>query len=152
MQRLVSMVAHPSETKADIGMTYCTEPDERLEVGQFISEAFFSREPVAIRGAMANALAQAPSLTVHSHIVKDRPVAAVTLARDADILGIYNLCVAPKQRGKGIGSALVRWCLAEAAAENRPACLQCLPTLEPWYLGLGFTRSSTITVWSLLKK
>lgn len=152
VQRLVSMVAHPSEAKPEIGMAYCTEPEERLEAGRFIAEAFFSREPIPIRQAMAEALANAPSLAVHSHIARERIVAAVTLARDADVLGIYNLCVAPAQRGKGLGSAIVRWCLALAAQEGRPVCLQCTPALEPWYAHLGFTRSSAVTVWSLSKK
>jgi N-acetylglutamate synthase-like GNAT family acetyltransferase len=152
VHRLVSMIAHPREAKPEVGMAYCTEPEERLEAGRFIAEAFFSREPVPIRQAMAEAVANAPSLAVHSHIARERIVAAVTLSREADILGIYNLCVAPPQRGKGLGSAIVRWCLAQAAQEGRPACLQCTPALEPWYAHLGFTRSTAVTVWSLPKE
>jgi len=152
VHRLVSMIARPHDGKSEIGMAYCTEWEERLDAGRFIAEAFFSREPAPIRQAMAEAVAIAPSLAVHSHISRERIVAAVTLARDADVLGIYNLCVAPSQRGKGIGTSIVRWCLAQASHEGLPACLQCTPALEPWYARLGFTRSSAITVWSLSKK
>lgn len=148
-QRLVSMVATPAFGLASLELAPVEEDDDRRRTGRFVADAFFAREPLLLREAMATAIGGAPSLAVYAHRVRERPVASVTLSRAAGMLGVYNLCVAGAHRGKGMGSAVVGWCLAQAAAEGRPACLQCSPALEPWYLRHGFVRKGTITVWSL---
>lgn len=148
VQRLVAMAATPSFGLAGLDMALC-EGDERRRVGRFMADAFFAREPILVREAMAHATADASSVAIHAHSVRERPVAAVALSRTPGVLGIYNLCVAGAHRGKGLGASLVAWCLAQAAAEGREACIQCAPTLEPWYARHGFARTGVATVWSL---
>ncbi len=148
VQRLVAMTATPSFVLSGFDMAPC-EGDERRRAGRFMVDAFFAREPFLLRETMAQALADAASVSLHAHLSRDRPVAAVALSRTPGVMGIYNLCVAGAHRGKGLGASLVAWCLAQAAAEGLQACLQCAPGLEPWYARHGFEREGTITGWSL---
>ena len=148
VQRLVAMAASPPFALAGLDMAPC-DGDERFRVGRFMADAFFAREPLLLRETMARALAGAEEVSIHAHVLRDRPAAAVALSRAGGVLGLYNLCVAGPRRGRGLGAAVVAWCLAQAAAENREAVLQCAPTLEGWYAAHGFARVGTITVWSL---
>lgn len=147
VHRLVAMTAYPTFGLTGLEMSESREEDERRRVGRFMADLFFAREPVLIREAMAHAMAASP-LAIHAHFVRERPLAAVALTRTASTLGIYNLGVAAPNRGGGMGSSLVAWCLAQAAAETRMACLQCDPALEPWYARHGFARAGMATVWS----
>lgn len=148
VQRLVAMIAEPPFGLAALEMETVREEEARRRVGRFMSDAFFAREPVLVREAMAHATAASP-LGLYTHTLRDRPAAAVALSRTSGVLGIYNLCVAGASRGRGVGSSLVAWCLAQAAAEERVACLQCALPLEPWYAHHGFVRTGAITVWAL---
>lgn len=148
VQRLVSMVAEPDFGLSSLDMTRCEDEDERRRTGLFMADSFFAREKVTLRAAMAEAIAHAPELAVYEHRVRDRTVAAVTLTRTPHAMGIYNLCVSGPQRGRGLGTDLVAWGLAQAAAEGRAACLQCAPSLEDWYARQGFVRAGVATVWS----
>lgn len=149
IQRLVAMIATPAYGLAGLDMAACEEPEDRRRIGRFMADVFFARESISLRMAMAEAVVEAAPLSVYGHLSRERPVAAVTLMRSEGMLGIYNLCVAGAQRGRGLGASLVAWCLAQAAAEGCPACLQCVPTLEPWYARHGFVRSGSITVWAV---
>lgn len=148
VQRLVSMVATPPFGLVGLDVAECVG-EERSRVGRFMADAFFAREPILLRQAMADAVAGAQGVSLYAHVVRDRPAAGVVLSREAGVLGIYNVCVAASHRGRGTGRSLVAWCLAQAAAEERRACLQCAPTLEPWYAGQGFVRTGVVTVWGL---
>ena len=148
VQRLFAMTAAPPFGLVGLDVTAC-EGEERGRVGRFMADAFFAREPILLRQAMAEALAGAPEVSIYVHALRDRPAAAVALSREAGVLGIYNVCVAAAHRGRGMGASLVAWCLAQAAAEGRTACLQCTPAMEGWYEGLGFARTGVATVWSL---
>ena len=148
VQRLVAMAATPPFGLVGLDMAEC-EGEERSRVGRFMADAFFARDPILLRQAMAEALAGAPEVSLYAHHLRDRPAAAVALSREAGVLGLYNVCVAASHRGRRMGSSLVAWCLAQAAAEGRMACLQCAPTLEAWYAGQGFVRTGVVTVWSL---
>ena len=147
--RFVTMVATPAPSETSLEMTECRDEAERRRVGRFMADAFFAREDEATRRTMATAMGRADALSVYYHAWRDRPLAAVALAREADMIGIYNLCVGGPARGKGHGTALVRWCLAFAASERLPVCLQCVPSLEPWYARQGFERVGAVGVWCL---
>ncbi len=148
IHRLIAMAAEPTFGLAGLEVDVVRDEEARQRVGRFMADAFLAREPVLVREAMAHATAAAP-VAVYAHAPRERPTAAVVLSRTPGTMGIYNLCVAGPSRGRGVGSALVAWCLAQAAAEGRAACLQCAPALEPWYARHGFVRTGAITVWSL---
>ena len=148
VQRLVTMEATPAFGLSGLETARCGEIEARREAGRFMTDAFFARETVMLRHAMAEALAFSP-LDLRTVVLREKIVAAFAFSRTEGVLGIYNLCVAGLHRGKGIGGSTVAWCLAQAAAEGRTACLQCAPSLEGWYEGHGFRRTGTITVWSL---
>ncbi len=152
VQTLLSLVAEPYSTPSDLDMTSAEGAEERLRAGRFMSDAFFFRESAPIREALAVGLAQTTALTASTHLFRERPVAAVALSRTEGMLGLYNVCVAPPFRGRGLGRNVVGWALAQAAAEHRSACLQCVPALETWYARLGFVRAGTITAWALASR
>ena len=146
VQRLTAMEAAPPFGLAGLEMGRCEDVEARRRAGRFMADAFFAREPLLLRHAMAEAMALSP-LEVRTHLLRERPAAAVALSRTEGVLGVYNLCVAGPHRGRGLGRSLVAWCLAQAAAEGRRAFLQCEPALEGWYAGQGFARTGAITVW-----
>ena len=148
--RLVTMVASPSEARSDLAMLPCEGEIARRRIARFMADSFFAHEPHKLREAMAKALGRAEALSIYAHHVREKPTAAVALVREAEMMGVYNLCVAGPRRGKGHGSAVIAWCLAQAAAERLPVCLQCAASLEPWYARHGFVRVGSVGVWSLV--
>ena len=148
VQRLVTMEATPPFGLSGLETARCGEVESRREAGRFMTDSFFAREPVLLRHTMAEALALSP-LDLRTLRLRERLAGAVALSRTEGVLGIYNLCVGGLHRGKGIGGSIVAWCLAQAAAEGRTACLQCAPSLEGWYEGHGFRRTGAVTVWSV---
>jgi hypothetical protein len=101
VQRLVAMVATPTYGLAALDMAACEEPEDRRRIARFMADVFFARESVSLRMTMAEAVVEAAPLSVYGHLSRERPVAAVTLMRSEGMLGIYNLCVAGAQRGRG---------------------------------------------------
>ena len=150
--RLVTMVASEPLSlgrEGALDLAICEGEIARRRIARFMADSFFAREPHKLREAMSKALGRAETLSIYAHRVRDKPTAAVALVREAGMMGLYNLCVAGPRRGKGHGAAVVAWCLAQAAAEGLPVCLQCAASLEPWYARHGFARAGSVSVWSL---
>ncbi|HEX5633582.1 MAG TPA: GNAT family N-acetyltransferase [Gemmatimonadales bacterium] len=71
--------------------------------------------------------------------VDGEPVATAQLTVDADSVGLYNIATLAEWRGRGFGSALTRWPLAEARAEgHRVAILQASDDGAGIYRRIGF--------------
>ncbi|RYG34962.1 N-acetyltransferase, partial [bacterium] len=126
------MVAAPGGEPG--GLSPEQEEDPR-ETAKFVAEQFFARSNPARRDAFARAIAHAPETRLLS--LRDRAgiVGAMMLSATSDALGVYNLCVAPRKRGAGVGTELVRWVLAHSPI---PVTLQCDIRLESWYRKVGF--------------
>lgn len=123
----------------------------RAAIADFMGKQFFGRQSESFRLEAAAATIDADSLGLYSVEERGRIHAAVMLSDVGGILGIYNLCVASALRGRGLGSGLLSWVLAQARETGRPVTLQCDPKLEAWYNYLGLVSSGLVEVYSLPK-
>lgn len=75
------------------------------------------------------------------------PVAAVEITVAGSALGVYNLSTRREHRGQGIGEALLRRSLPDAAAQTpaMTAVLQAAPAAAGLYRRLGFAEFGRIT-------
>lgn len=121
------------------------EGQERLRVADFMVRQFFFRQSKAVRQNISQATAQC-ELPLFWSGFQGQTVGAVMLCPEADVLGLYNLCIDPDMRSKGLGSATVRAILSYASQHNWPVVLQCDAVLESWYGGLGFSKLGTVEV------
>ncbi|CAN5377682.1 hypothetical protein BH11ARM2_BH11ARM2_02940 [soil metagenome] len=137
------MLASPG---GDPGGLAPEQEEDPREVAVFVADQFFARAVPARRDAFARSIASAPDTRLVS--VRDRGgiVAAAMLSSTEGMLGIYNLCVAPRRRGVGIGTELVRWVLAHS---SHPVTLQSDPSLEPWYRKSGFRTVGAVQFYGL---
>ncbi len=149
--RLVQMVAIPS---ADEGFETMVEvaPEDRATVARFMADQFFSRQPGSFRQTIASSTAASSQLELYATREKSRIQGAVMFSQTEMMLGCYNLCVAAGSRGRGLGSSIVRFALAEAHRRRVAPTLQCEPRLEGWYSSFGFRSFGTIDVYTLSKQ
>jgi GNAT superfamily N-acetyltransferase len=145
--RLVQMVAEPLPAAYGIQVEEAKVQRERAEVARFMADQFFSRQPERFRRKVADATATATDLDLYGLFEREARLGAVMLCRSEGALGIYNLCVASPNRGRGRGGDLVRWCLAQA--QDELVTLQCEPRLEGWYESLGFRSIGNVEVFGL---
>lgn len=117
------------------GLDEATDRAGRRAVATFMVNQFFARHTPTSRRWVAEATADAGLRLVG---LKHRGswVAAAMLHEDAEVIGVYNVCVAASQRGRGWGARLVREIVA--VADEKPLTLQCDPKLATWYASLGF--------------
>jgi GNAT superfamily N-acetyltransferase len=148
--RLVELVAQPTDEESHDSMEPCT-PELRLPVACFMVDQFFAQRSYEFRVAIAKATALAPGVELFYAGDPSRFVSAVMLSDSDEMLGCYNLCVAPASRGRGIGSSMVRWVVSEAGKRGKPVTMQCEPHLEGWYNSLGFERCGWLNVYQLPK-
>lgn len=114
-----------------------TDHAERVSVATFMARQFFWSMPNEARSAIAAATA-ACGHTLWCVGSPADPEAAVMLVERGGAVGLFNLCVKPDLRGKGIGRGLVGAVLAAAKAQGLPVVLQCGDELVGWYSSLGF--------------
>ena len=77
-------------------------------------------------------------------------VGTLMLCRQANTLGVYNLCVSPEFRNQGWGRNILDWVRAIAGTEGRIVTLQCDVCLADWYRRAGFTENGEITAYTRL--
>lgn len=76
------------------------------------------------------------------------PVATAELTRAGSVAGLYSIATLPDQRGRGIGTAMTRTPLRDAArAGLTHAILQAAPMGQRLYARLGFRPFGSITEW-----
>jgi len=122
---------------------------EREIVATFMAGIFFGRHPHDFRRRVAESTLAATELDLYSLSIRGDLTAAVMVARDDEIHGLFNLCVRPAARGQGLGKAIVEEVVKEAYKEGKPVTLQCDEILSPWYEGQGFAVSGAVDVYSL---
>ncbi|GAB4034935.1 MAG: GNAT family N-acetyltransferase [Rubrivivax sp.] len=100
--------------------------------------------PAAQRAAHARRLQTSP-VPYRGYVVREgaRVLACGQFAREAELVGLYDVFVAPEARGRGLARRLCTWLLAQAAGEGaRHAYLQVEGDNTPAravYHRLGFT-------------
>lgn len=125
---------------------------ERQSIADFMAMQFFPFHAPEARAGVSAATANAEGLQLHHVVERGHTKAAVMLHPTEKCLGLYNLCVESRTRGKGLGRAVVDWVLAKAAKQGLTVTLQCDPKLAPWYQQMGFSPYGNLEVYTLAKK
>ncbi|MCG9895292.1 MAG: GNAT family N-acetyltransferase [Fimbriimonadaceae bacterium] len=118
----------------------------RHETAAFMTGVFMSGPQTALARSVQHATERCPHRLLH-HSVGGRILGAVMLAETPDSVGLFNLCVDDRHRERGIGGAILKWCMADAARRGKPLCLQCGEDLVDWYSGKGFQRIGLAEAW-----
>lgn len=126
----------------DLELREASDPDERIEIGQFMAGQFFPYAGDGSRQLVARSTAASLARLLYTGDLKN-PEAAMMISRSPGTAGLYNLCVAPELRGLGLGSRLVRAASGLAHRTGVPLTLQCHGTLRKWYEKLGFEFAGT---------
>jgi ribosomal protein S18 acetylase RimI-like enzyme len=147
-QTLVGMAAVGHSGEPETGATAVTDLKERRAVASFMARQFFWRMPKDGRDAIAAATALGPH-TLWAVGPVHEPEAAVMLVEQPDSVGLFNLCVRPDLRRKGLGSRVVGAVGAHAARQGKPVVLQCEAELAAWYREQGFREVSRVDALSL---
>jgi predicted GNAT family N-acyltransferase len=148
---LRQMAAAPSDVDSNLELHQVSQLQDRHAISQFMADQFFSNQPHLFRRRVVEATAHAEDLELWAYLRDGKPVAALMLSPHAGALGVYNVCVASRQRNRGYGSSLMRWALNEARRRDLPVVLQCDPRLESWYARQGFVGLGELDVRALAK-
>ena len=149
VHNLVQMAWLPGTEAAPMPIPAADTLDRRRQIARFMMSQFFSRHPDWIRDRVCEATAMARGLDLYAVQAGRELLGAVMLRPSAGSIGLYNLCVAAMERGRGHGTEIVRMVQGHAAVAPVPVILQCNRDLEPWYRGLGFQGVGSIEVYAL---
>ncbi len=147
-QELVGMASGAAPHPPDIDARAVTDHMERRQVASFMAKQFFWRMPREAREAIAASTA-ASGHSIWAVGEPEDPDAAVMLVEQPRAVGLFNLCVRPEIRQKGLGTELVRAVQAAAGNLSKHVVLQCEPELAPWYERLGFEAVGTVEAFTL---
>lgn len=120
-------------------LTLVEEDSHMSQAFDLIVQSFFTPAEIWVRQHMKRALRH--SLTqgheFWSAYDSRGATAAATLVTAAGVIGLYNLCVRPDLRNRGLGSEIVQQMIGEARKRGKTLMLQCEPGLVGWYRRLG---------------
>ena len=148
VHNLVQMLADPAEEAVPMPIDAAETLEGRRKIARFMMSQFFSRHPDWIRDRVCEATACAHGLDLYAVQAGRELLGAVMLRPSERSVGLYNLCVAAMERGRGHGSEIVRMVLRHAAVSRLPVILQCDRDLERWYSGFGFRAVGSIEVYA----
>ncbi|MBC8064875.1 MAG: GNAT family N-acetyltransferase [Chlorobia bacterium] len=146
---LQQMLWDSKQAQGRIDLQLAETASERREVANFMSNQFFSRHSIIFRRSVADATVHASRLDLYTIRQRGDIVAALMIAEDANVSGLFNLCVKPHEQSRGWGTAIVAEVCGRAYDNGRVVCLQCDETLAPWYERQGFVRSGWVDVYGL---
>lgn len=116
-------------------------PQDARQVAEFTVEQFFWTAQAQIRQRvteLAYAMARDPRQTTYAIYGESGIQAAASVFYTDAVAGLYNVCVHPSSRGRGLGSAIVQHACHQAAFRREKIVLQCGESLVGWYQVLGF--------------
>lgn len=123
----------------------------RRETSRFMVSQFMARAPLKHRNCVIDAISSAKDLHLYRLASGRRTVGAVMVSETEQAIGLYNLCVAPSARGKGVGTSILKWASGYARSLGKHLTLQCEPPLQPWYEELGFQPIGNLRVLALAR-
>jgi len=121
---------------------------ERIQASLFMTDQFFPAGSRELREAIISATSLAP-VGLFTLSQGYQMEAAVMLVTTEGCIGLYNLCVEKRKRGKRLGGAIVQWCQARASQAGVPLVLQCSQDLVAFYRGHGFQTTGRVECWCL---
>lgn len=146
---LRQMVWEPSPIESQCVPEPAVSTDDRSRVASFMASQFFSRHSSNFRRRVADATVAAEELDLYSLGKRTDPIAAVMVAEDDALIGLFNLCVKPGNQNRGIGASLVSAIQAMAYGKGKPVGLQCEESLVTWYESQGFCANGYVDVYAL---
>jgi len=146
---LRQLAAEPGPVGEGVPMEKAESMEQRRDIATFMASLFFGRHSSNFRRRVAEATMAATELDLYSIRPRDETIAAVMVAEDEQIVGLFNLCVKTHAQGRGWGKAIVAEVMRKAFEKNKPVTLQCDELLSPWYESLGFRRIGSVDVYAL---
>lgn len=93
------------------------------------------------QAAMAGRAREMPGVSMHLGLLDGRPVARSMAITSGELVGVYNVYVAPSQRKRGFGGELTTAAIAAGRARGATAaCLESTQAGFSLYESLGFRR------------
>lgn len=128
----------------------CRDDVQVQETAQFMVDTFFWRSAGSLRATLALILADAGKRGHEFYFAKDKRgyLAAASLSITGNVAGLYNLCVRPRERGRGLGSEAVHQLSRISLARGDRLVCQCDRGLVQWYERLGFAQASELRAYS----
>jgi N-acetylglutamate synthase-like GNAT family acetyltransferase len=120
-------------------------PESVERVTEFITNTFFWRSHRRSRQLLSEIMAAAHP--EHRYFYLDDKfgiVAAGTLTLDAEVIGLYNLCVRGDARSQGIGSSFTTELSHRAKELGDHVALLCDDSLVPWYSRQGYRQIGSL--------
>lgn len=150
LSEIYSLVALEHRTRLDGRPTEAKKADrQQLEdVVRFVISSFFWTSSVSTREALSEIMLAATEDWGEHYFVRmeGEIAAAATLIVTDNIAGIYNVCVKPDFRERGLGSMLISDLVAVSRSRGLQPTLQSDLELVSWYERLGFVPVSRINV------
>lgn len=131
---LASLLAEPTTSRYAC-LRLAETVQERRAVAEFMAVQFLSGQPERTRQVIASATAADEGFRLFTLGSDGLTEGAVMLHEAGACIGLYNLCVAERCRGQGVGRRIVDAVLELA---KLPVSLQCEPRLAGWYSESGF--------------
>lgn len=146
---LVQMAWESGFVSCDLELQPAFDLADRIEAATFMTDQFMIQGRASLRDLIISATSRSPLglYLLRSH---QGLLGAVMLSETDQCLGLYNLCVDQKLRGKGTGSRIVRWVQKKALELGKPVILQCSPELKGFYRSCGFRVSGSMQCWGRL--
>lgn len=129
------MSSEGNPTEADLQL--CESHHDREDTAAFMVANFFWRRDSLLRDKIVASTVNSPH-RLYRMQSSGQTVAAVMITETPRTHGLYNLCVDPRMRNRGLGSQIVAACRAAAVAAGKPLALQADHSLAGWYAKLGF--------------
>ncbi len=146
---LVGMTLDRADIAAESELTMASTPSDALEVARFIAATFFWRSTRTARDELAATMAAShPNHQFFSLRDQFGIMAAGTLTLDVEVIGLYNLCVRPDVRSRGVGTSVFTELGQLAASRANHVVLMCDPGLVPWYSQRGCTVAGKLQAFS----
>lgn len=146
--RQSQMVATAPAIRPPVPLMAAETLELRQDTARFMADQFFLRTGPLGRQDIASATARSDRALWRCEGPGGLLMGAVMVSESASAVGLYNLCVAPDRRGRGLGASLVAAVQEFAAAQGKPLVLQCDPPMEAWYARLGFAAFGQVTAYT----
>lgn len=146
-QNLVQMVWE-GKANPTAQLPEAKNPQERLELSQFVSDIFFNNTPDQGKTAIAQATAASHHRLYSQQNAQQDTIGVLMLSETQSALGLYNLAVSPQYRRLGVGSNLVHFAKQRSQILKKPLIIQCGGHLRGWYARLGFQVFGSVRAYS----
>lgn len=122
------------------------ETEETVErVTGFITDTFFWRSHRRSRQLLSQVMAAAHPQHRYFYLEDEVGIiAAGTLTLDAEVIGLYNLCVRGDARSQGVGSSFTSELSHRAKDLGDHVALLCDDSLVPWYSRQGYRQIGSL--------